>query len=195
MHYSFLILICSHVHWRYEWNLVLFMTYTQCASAWCFPLYVFGRRLEWVGQSSSWWLMWRIWGVDMTETLQSWRRPRGRSSSRPTALSNPEHLQVSDTVCLVVSSSAAMSNIWLTNGFSCCRSRRQWQQKDIRSAGIQILGLFYHLTTFSSLQSAFYLCCSNFSPLDWRPSKNQCINHFRQKPGQEVSFSELSLSL
>lgn len=99
------------------WEQRLMMS-TQRGPMWCFTLSVFDRRLGWVGQSSSWWLTWRIWGDDMTETWRSWRRPRRRSSSRTPADMPliPERLQVSHTVSLAMSCSAVMCNVWLTAG-------------------------------------------------------------------------------
>ncbi len=124
----------------------MFRTHAQLGSVCCFVSSACDRRLEWVGQSSSWWLTWRTWGDDMTGTWPSWRRPRRRSSSRPPAgtPSIPEHPQVSDTVavCLVVFVFVRyLTDHWI----SCCRSRGKWEQKEELSAGMQIFGPLFHL--------------------------------------------------
>lgn len=159
-------------------------------------LSVCDRRLEWVGQWSSWWLMWRTLGGDMRETWQSWRRPRRWPRSRTPAgtSSTPRCLQVSDTlaVCLAVFVLFCCHVRYLTDlWISCCRHRGKWQHKEKLSAGMQIFGSLYHLIW---VQLPFYhfsvlfVLFSHFSPLERQSSKGQCINHFQANPGKEVSL-------
>lgn len=129
---------------RQSWIIVAHWDNLCTFSACC--LSVFIRRLEWAGLSSSWWLTWTIWRNDMTETWQSWRRPRRRSSSRTPAGPSltPEHLQVSwhHPSCLL----CLLYVQYLTDRLICCsRSRRQWQQKEELSASMWIFSLLCQL--------------------------------------------------
>lgn len=149
------------------------------------------RRLEWAGQSSSWCLTWRIWGGDMTETWQIWRRPRGWSSSRAAETWwIPERPQVSLLPALLPCVGLLLCSVrhWPLTCFR--RSGWQRQQDENVSAGMcfffpeeQPTGGLYRPIPSNRLFWVF----SPLSSLEQHPSEGQYIRHFQHSPGKGIS--------